>query len=98
MFELSAPYQPAGDQPQAIAKLTEGVVAGARHQTLVGVTGSGKTFTVANVIQAVQKPTLVISHNKTIITSPRPTSRAPTLLSRRIPASTKRSNGCGSRP
>ena len=66
MFELSAPYQPAGDQPQAIAKLTEGVVAGARHQTLVGVTGSGKTFTVANVIQAVQKPTLVISHNKTL--------------------------------
>ncbi len=66
MFELSAPYQPAGDQPQAIAKLTEGVLAGARHQTLVGVTGSGKTFTVANVIQAVQKPTLVISHNKTL--------------------------------
>src|SRR5580692_10458095 len=66
MFELTAPYQPAGDQPQAIAKLTEGVLAGARHQTLVGVTGSGKTFTVANVIQAAQKPTLVISHNKTL--------------------------------
>jgi excinuclease ABC subunit B len=66
MFELSAPYQPAGDQPQAIAKLTEGVLAGAKHQTLVGVTGSGKTFTVANVIQAAQKPTLVISHNKTL--------------------------------
>jgi excinuclease ABC subunit B len=66
MFELTAPYQPAGDQPQAIAKLTEGVLAGAKHQTLVGVTGSGKTFTVANVIQAVQKPTLVISHNKTL--------------------------------
>ncbi len=66
MFELSAPYQPAGDQPQAIARLTEGVLAGAKHQTLVGVTGSGKTFTVANVIQAVQKPTLVISHNKTL--------------------------------
>jgi len=66
MFELSAPYQPAGDQPQAIAKLTEGVLAGAKHQTLIGVTGSGKTFTVANVIQAVQKPTLVISHNKTL--------------------------------
>jgi excinuclease ABC subunit B len=66
MFELSAPYQPAGDQPQAIAKLTEGVLSGAQHQTLVGVTGSGKTFTVANVIQAVQKPTLVISHNKTL--------------------------------
>ncbi|HEV7926493.1 MAG TPA: excinuclease ABC subunit UvrB [Verrucomicrobiae bacterium] len=66
MFELSAPYQPAGDQPQAIAKLTEGVLAGAQHQTLVGVTGSGKTFSVANVIQAVNKPTLVISHNKTL--------------------------------
>jgi excinuclease ABC subunit B len=66
MFELSAPYQPAGDQPQAIARLTEGVLAGAQHQTLVGVTGSGKTFTVANVIQNVNKPTLVISHNKTL--------------------------------
>jgi excinuclease ABC subunit B len=66
MFELSSSYQPAGDQPQAIAKLTEGVLAGAPHQTLVGVTGSGKTFTVANVIQAVNKPTLVISHNKTL--------------------------------
>jgi excinuclease ABC subunit B len=66
MFELSSPYQPAGDQPQAIAKLTDGVLAGAQHQTLVGVTGSGKTFSVANVIQAVNKPTLVISHNKTL--------------------------------
>jgi excinuclease ABC subunit B len=66
MFELSAPYQPAGDQPQAIAKLVEGVLSGAHHQTLVGVTGSGKTFTVANVIQQVHKPTLVISHNKTL--------------------------------
>ena len=66
MFELSAPYQPAGDQPQAIAKLTEGVLAGREQQTLVGVTGSGKTFTIANVIQAAQKPTLVISHNKTL--------------------------------
>ena len=66
MFELSAPYQPAGDQPEAIARLTEGVLSGARQQTLVGVTGSGKTFTIANVIQAVQKPALVISHNKTL--------------------------------
>jgi len=66
MFELSAPYQPAGDQPQAIAKLTEGVLAGAPQQTLVGVTGSGKTFTIANVIQSVNRPTLVISHNKTL--------------------------------
>ena len=66
MFELVAPYQPAGDQPQAIAKLTDGLFAGARHQTLLGVTGSGKTFTVANVIRNVDKPTLVISHNKTL--------------------------------
>ncbi|MFO1487431.1 MAG: excinuclease ABC subunit UvrB [Verrucomicrobiota bacterium] len=66
MFELVAPYQPAGDQPAAIAKLTDGVLAGAKHQTLLGVTGSGKTFTVANVIKNVNKPTLVISHNKTL--------------------------------
>jgi excinuclease ABC subunit B len=66
MFELVAPFQPAGDQPQAIAKLTDGILAGARHQTLLGVTGSGKTFTIANVIKNVDKPTLVISHNKTL--------------------------------
>ena len=66
MFELTAPFEPAGDQPQAIAKLTEGVFSGARHQTLLGVTGSGKTYTVANVIKNVNKPTLVISHNKTL--------------------------------
>jgi excinuclease ABC subunit B len=66
MFELVAPYKPAGDQPQAIAKLTDGIVSGATHQTLLGVTGSGKTFTVANVIKNVDKPTLVISHNKTL--------------------------------
>lgn len=64
MFKLAAPFEPAGDQPQAIAKLTEGVFSGARHQTLLGVTGSGKTFTMANVIKNVNKPTLVISHNK----------------------------------
>src|SRR5213078_295096 len=66
MFELTAPFEPAGDQPQAIAKLTEGVLAGAKHQVLLGVTGSGKTFTIANVIKNVNKPTLVISHNKTL--------------------------------
>ena len=66
MFELVAPYQPAGDQPQAIAKLTEAILSGAKHQTLLGVTGSGKTYTVANVIKNVDKPTLVISHNKTL--------------------------------
>ena len=66
MFELVSSYQPAGDQPQAIAKLTEGLSAGAKHQVLLGVTGSGKTFTVANVIRNVNRPTLVISHNKTL--------------------------------
>jgi excinuclease ABC subunit B len=66
MFDLVSDYAPAGDQPQAIAKLTECVLAGAKHQTLLGVTGSGKTFTVANVIRNVGKPTLVISHNKTL--------------------------------
>ncbi len=66
MFDLAAPYEPAGDQPQAIAKLSEGVLAGAKHQVLLGVTGSGKTFTIANVIKNVAKPTLVISHNKTL--------------------------------
>src|SRR5512141_3513670 len=66
MFELVSPYSPAGDQPQAIAKLTEGLLAGAKHQVLLGVTGSGKTFTVANVIRNVNRPTLVISHNKTL--------------------------------
>jgi excinuclease ABC subunit B len=66
MFELVAPYKPAGDQPQAIAKLTDGLLSGAKHQVLLGVTGSGKTYTVANVIRNVDKPTLVISHNKTL--------------------------------
>src|SRR3954447_10328721 len=66
MFEIASSYEPAGDQPQAIAKLTEGLLAGAKHQTLLGVTGSGKTFSIANVIQRVDKPTLVISHNKTL--------------------------------
>src|SRR4029079_11422551 len=66
MFELQSSYQPAGDQPQAIVKLTEGILAGAKHQVLLGVTGSGKTITVANVIKNINKPTLVISHNKTL--------------------------------
>jgi excinuclease ABC subunit B len=66
MFELVAPYKPAGDQPQAIAKLTDGLLSGAKHQVLLGVTGSGKTFTIANVIRNMDKPTLVISHNKTL--------------------------------
>lgn len=65
-FQLKSNYQPTGDQPDAIKLLTESVSAGNKHQTLVGVTGSGKTFTVANVIQNVQLPTLVVSHNKTL--------------------------------
>ena len=65
-FKLHAPFAPTGDQPQAIQKLTEGVLDGVRTQVLVGVTGSGKTFTMANVIQNVGRPTLVIAHNKTL--------------------------------
>ena len=65
-FELASDYQPQGDQGQAIAKLTRSLAAGNRHQTLLGVTGSGKTFTAANVIRNIGKPTLVISHNKTL--------------------------------
>jgi excinuclease ABC, B subunit len=65
-FELSSPFKPTGDQPDAIAALSEGIDSGVPFQTLLGVTGSGKTFTVANVIQNVQKPTLILSHNKTL--------------------------------
>ncbi len=65
-FDLQAPYQPTGDQPQAIAKLVEGIKRGDKEQTLMGVTGSGKTFTMANVIAAVNRPTLVLAHNKTL--------------------------------
>jgi excinuclease ABC subunit B len=66
VFELVSDYAPAGDQPAAIEKLTAGILSGAKHQTLLGVTGSGKTFTVANVIRNIDKPTLIISHNKTL--------------------------------
>lgn len=65
-FELTSQYMPTGDQPQAIAELSRGVEAGVAQQTLLGVTGSGKTFTMANVIQKVQRPTLILSHNKTL--------------------------------
>ncbi len=65
-FKLQAPYKPTGDQPQAIAELVKGFKEGNQFQTLLGVTGSGKTFTMANVIQELQKPTLVIAHNKTL--------------------------------
>ena len=65
-FQVSSEYSPKGDQPQAIEKLSQGVIDGEKYQTLLGVTGSGKTFTVANVIQEVQRPTLVLAHNKTL--------------------------------
>ena len=65
-FKVVSDYQPTGDQPRAIAELTEGILRGDRYQTLLGVTGSGKTFSVANVIANVNKPTLIISHNKTL--------------------------------
>lgn len=65
-FQLVSSYQPTGDQPEAIGKLAEGILRGDREQTLLGVTGSGKTFTMANIIQAVNRPTLVLAHNKTL--------------------------------
>jgi excinuclease ABC subunit B len=66
-FHLESPYSPAGDQPFAIEELTNGILNGEKHQVLLGVTGSGKTFTMANVIQNVQRPTLVLTHNKTLV-------------------------------
>ena len=66
-FNLHIPYPPAGDQPEAIQQLTQGILQGEKYQTLLGVTGSGKTFTIANVIQNVQRPTLVLTHNKTLV-------------------------------
>ena len=66
-FKLHAPYSPAGDQPKAIEQLTNGIISGEKYQTLLGVTGSGKTYTMANVIQNVQRPTLVLTHNKTLV-------------------------------
>ena len=65
-FEFEADYAPAGDQPQAIERLVEGLHEGLAHQTLLGVTGSGKTMTVAQVVQRVQRPTMVLAHNKTL--------------------------------
>jgi excinuclease ABC subunit B len=66
-FNIHSPFPPAGDQPEAIRQLTEGVMNGEQYQTLLGVTGSGKTFTIANVIQNTQRPTLVLTHNKTLV-------------------------------
>ena len=65
-FELVSPYKPTGDQPEAIKKLAEGLRRGYKEQTLLGVTGSGKTFTMANIIANVNRPTLVLAHNKTL--------------------------------
>jgi len=65
-FKLISKYKPSGDQPQAIEKLVEGIKEGKKEQVLLGATGTGKTFTIANVIAKVQKPTLVLAHNKTL--------------------------------
>src|SRR6187549_3380444 len=65
-FKLNSRFTPSGDQPEAIRQLTDGVEQGDKYQTLLGVTGSGKTFTIANVIEQTQRPTLVLSHNKTL--------------------------------
>ena len=65
-FKVVSEFKPTGDQPQAIDQLVEGMESGEKYQTLLGVTGSGKTFTVANVIEQVQRPTLVLAHNKTL--------------------------------
>jgi len=65
-FRLVSPFQPTGDQPAAIEKLIKGIKNGEKHQTLLGATGTGKTFTVANIVQELQRPTLVLAHNKTL--------------------------------
>ena len=65
-FTLESNFSPTGDQPQAIKELTHGVISGEKFQTLLGVTGSGKTFTIANVVKNIDKPTLVLAHNKTL--------------------------------
>ena len=65
-FKLVSPFKPTGDQPQAIEKLVEGIERGDREQTLLGITGSGKTFTMASVIEKINRPTIVLSHNKTL--------------------------------
>ncbi len=66
MFKLHSKFKPTGDQPEAIQNLVDGIRQGEKYQTLLGVTGSGKTFTMANIIERVQKPTLVLAHNKTL--------------------------------
>src|SRR5664279_548864 len=66
-FKVHSVYSPAGDQPEAIKQLTQGLLEGEKYQTLLGVTGSGKTYTIAKVIEEVQRPTLVLTHNKTLV-------------------------------
>ena len=66
LFKIYSEYKPTGDQPEAIENISEGFNKGLKYQTLLGVTGSGKTFTMANIIEKIQKPTLVIAHNKTL--------------------------------
>ena len=66
MFKINSKYKPSGDQPMAIEELVKGIEKGEKHQVLLGATGTGKTFTIANVIEQVQKPTLILAHNKTL--------------------------------
>lgn len=66
-FEVVSPYQPTGDQPTAIESIADGIESGLRHQVLLGVTGSGKTYTMAKIIERVNRPTLVLAHNKTLV-------------------------------
>ena len=66
-FKIESDFKPTGDQPEAIQQLIDGIRNGEEYQTLLGVTGSGKTFTIANVIQELQRPTLILSHNKTLV-------------------------------
>ena len=65
-FEINSPFKPTGDQPQAIRQLVDGLNSGQQYQTLLGVTGSGKTFTIANMLEQAQRPALILSHNKTL--------------------------------
>ena len=81
-YQLFKPFEPAGDQPDAIKQLVEGLADGLAFQTLLGVTGSGKTFSVANVIQHVQRPTIVMAHNKTLARSSMANSRSSSRTTR----------------
>ena len=104
-FELISEYKPSGDQPEAIEALTNGVNWGLREQTLLGVTGSGKTFTMASVIARLNRPTLVLAHNKTLAAQLCsefreffPNNVVEYFILKRMPPSMRRSTGCGTRP